>query len=229
MKKYFIALTLSFLMAHTALAQDISDKIRQVQGVDTVTEVASNRPGYRVFEVQFLQEEDHFTANSPTFRQKLVVWHKNENRPMVLQTSGYAIFGNSLAALATEFDANQIQVEHRFFANSTPASQNWSLDNIKQSAADFHKITENFKSIYAAKWVNTGRSKGGMTSLYHHYFYPDDLAATVAHVAPHSYSLEDQRYADFVANKIGGPENGTVCHTKCRATTRIRSKISRYV
>jgi hypothetical protein len=41
------------------------------------------------------------------------------------------------------------------------------------------------------KWVNTGASKGGMTSVYHRRFFPNDLDANVAYVAPLSYSQED--------------------------------------
>ncbi len=214
----------TFLLSATfssAQAQelDIKEALGQIEGL-AFEEISSGNPRYRIFEIQFQQPEDHNTAGSPTFPQRLVLWHLNEARPMVLQTSGYAIFSRSLSALAMEFDANQIQVEHRFFQGSTPASKNWALDNIAQSAADFHRITVAMKSIYKAKWVNTGRSKGGMTSVYHRKFYPNDLDATVAHVAPHSFSLEDERYADFVANNIGGEQN-IVCRENLLESQKI--------
>jgi hypothetical protein len=77
------------------------------------------------------------------------------------------------------------------------------LLNIKQSAGDYHAITMAFKSIYKGKWVNTGASKGGMTSIYFRRFYPNDLDATVAYVAPNSYGLADQRYPAFI-DQVGG-------------------------
>lgn len=186
---------------------NIVEQLAAIEGMTATEVIPSPNPRYRVFDLKFLQPEDHTNSESPKFSQKLVLWHRADDRPMVLQTSGYAIFSRGLSALASEFDANQVQVEHRFFEDSTPESKNWSLDNIEQSAADFHRITVALKSIYKAKWVNTGRSKGGMTSVYHRRFYPNDVDATVAHVAPHSFSVEDSRYADFVSDVIGGEQN----------------------
>jgi hypothetical protein len=224
--KFFSLTILSLIFVNQIHAQDISETLSHIKGL-TVKEVSpSPNPLYRVFELKYMQPEDHFTEGSPEFSQRLVLWHLKqvggETRPMVLQTSGYAIFSLALSALASEFNANQIQVEHRFFADSVPASKNWKLDNIQQSAADFHHIVEALKPVYAGKWVNTGRSKGGMTSLYHRYFYPDDLAATVAHVAPHSYSLGDETdaYAVRLADTIGGEANKV-----CRANLLESQKV----
>lgn len=199
---FFIAQFLN----HNAYA-NIVEKLSAIEGLTATEVLPSPNPSYRVFDIKFIQPEDHKNPDSAKFSQKLVLWHRAEAQPMVLQTSGYSIFSRGLSALASEFNANQIQVEHRFFSESVPESKNWSLDNIEQSAADFHRITVALKSIYTAKWVNTGRSKGGMTSVYHRRFYPNDVDATVAHVAPHSFSLSDSRYADFVEDKIGGEEN----------------------
>src|SRR5262249_51261516 len=55
---------------------------------------------------------------------------------------------------------------------------------------------------YPAAWISTGVSKGGMTSVYHRRFYPDDVDGTVAYVAPHSAGPDDQRYVDFM-NQVG--------------------------
>src|SRR5690606_22011178 len=41
--------------------------------------------------------------------------------------------------------------------------------------------------IYRGKWLTTGASKGGMTSLFHRRFFPDDVDGTVAYVAPFDY------------------------------------------
>ena len=43
-----------------------------------------------------------------------------------------------------------------------------------------------------------------MTSVYHRRFYPDDVDATVAYVAPISFGAPDDRYIDFLAN-VGTP------------------------
>ena len=201
-------------------AQDIIlEQLSRIEGL-RVEEKTSTRPGYRLFDMHYRQPADHRNPAGASFEQRLVLWHRDAARPMVLQTSGYSIFGMDLSSLAVNFRANQIQVEHRYFSGSLPENADWSLLNIEQSAADFHRITVAFKSIYQGRWTNTGRSKGGMTSVYHRYFYPDDVDATVAHVAPHSLQLDDERYVNFVANEIGGSD-----HESCRAKLLASQKI----
>ena len=179
----------------------IDDKVKCLPGVTVVS--SSSFGGDRKLVLQFEQPVDHKNLKSEKFKQKLVLIHIGEKRPMVLQTSGYEIFSERRSRLASEFDTNQIQVEHRFFAKSKPKKVDWSKLDIKQSADDFHAITVAFKNIYKKPWVNTGASKGGMTSVYHRYFYPDDLAGTVADVAPLSFARGDKRYIGFVRD-VGG-------------------------
>jgi hypothetical protein len=50
-----------------------------------------------------------------------------------------------------------------------------------------------------------------MTAVYHHRFYPGDVAGTVAYVAPESYAIPDLRYASFI-DSIGQAE----CHQAVR-------------
>jgi len=45
--------------------------------------------------------------------------------------------------------------------------------------------------------VNTGWSKGGQTSIFHRYFYPGDVDATVAYDAPLNFSLQEPRIDEF--------------------------------
>jgi len=79
-------------------------------------------------------------------------------------------------------------------------------------------IVTTFKKLYGQRWVATGASKGGMTSVYHRRFYPNDLDGTVADVAPLSFSLEDQRYPEFVDNVGGGR------YAECRAQLEVVQK-----
>jgi hypothetical protein len=95
-------------------------------------------------------------------------------------------------------EANQLEVEHRFFPPSSPNPPSWEHLSIAQSAADHHRIVESFKTLYAGKWVSTGHSKGGMAAVYHRFFYPADVDATVPYVAPSSHGTRDPRYVEFV-------------------------------
>jgi hypothetical protein len=81
-------------------------------------------------------------------------------------------------------------VEHRFFTPSRPSPADWSDLTIWQEASDEHRIVRALKSVYSGKWIQTGASKGGMTSVYHRRFYPNDIDGVVAYVAPND-SIND--------------------------------------
>ena len=87
-------------------------------------------------------------------------------------------------------------MEHRFFLPSRPEPADWSHLTIQQSAADFHRIVKAFKPIYTGRWVSTGGSKGGETVVFFRRFYPADVDATVAYVAPLA-RRDDERFPSF--------------------------------
>ena len=199
----------------------IAEKIKCIKSVQSIELIANKtlEAGIQQFEIMFSQPIDHSDPNSKLFSQKIVLLHRSESEPMVLQTSGYSIFGVRQTAIMSRYATNQIQVEHRFFATSTPSELDWKKLNIKQSAEDFHRITEEFKKIYTKSWVGTGASKGGMTSVFHRYFYPNDLDGTVADVAPLSFSTSDPRYIEFVEN-VGGDKYAS-CRLKLQNFQRM--------
>jgi hypothetical protein len=193
-------------------ATDIRQKLSCLRDVTFADEATDGST--QGFNLQFRQPIDHTRPELGTFQQRVVLLHKSEEEPMVLQTSGYSIFSVARTLISGVFDTNQIQVEHRFFSNSRPAILDWSKLDIKQSADDFHRITVALKKIYTKRWVNTGASKGGMTSIYHRYFYPNDLDGTVADVAPLSFSTNDERYITFI-DQVGG-EDFRECREKLK-------------
>lgn len=198
----------AFAAALTAISAraEVLDDLKTVEGVTDVRETTTSSDtadGLRRFTIRMDQPVDHSQPSSAHFSQKLVLFHRGYSEPTVLQTSGYKIFAEKMTRLASDFGANQIQVEHRYFDSSSPDPLDWSKLDIRQSAADFHNIVVRLKKLYTGHWVNTGASKGGMTSVFHRRFYPNDLDGTVADVAPLSFSLDDARYIDFV-NEVGG-------------------------
>ena len=119
---------------------------------------------------------------------------------MVLVTDGYTTpNGATQQELTAYLQVNQIRVEHRFFPPSAPTVPDWSKLTIAQSAQDLHAVVSSFKALYPGKWVSTGASKSGMTSVYFRYHFPDDVAATVPYVAPSSHGLSDARYVQFLS------------------------------
>lgn len=91
-----------------------------------------------------------------------------------------------------------IFVEYRYFLGSTPDPKDWQYLTAENSADDLHAITTTFKNIYSGKWIATGISKGGQTTLLYRTFYPDDVDISVAYVAPLCYAAEDGRHEPFL-------------------------------
>ena len=175
---------------------DILVRLQAIPGV-TVTEEPIDPP-YRFFHLAFEQPVDHADPGGATFIQRVNLLHRDLAAPMVLHTSGYYGYDFPFAAEPTALiDGNQINTEQRFFAPSRPDPADWSFLTIEQAAADHHRIVAALRPIYCGKWVSTGASKGGMTSVYHRRFYPSDVDATVAYVAPISFGAPDDRYHPF--------------------------------
>ncbi|MET0591794.1 MAG: S28 family serine protease [Polyangiaceae bacterium] len=193
-------------------ATDIRGKLLCIPGLTIATDTTSG--AFRRFTMTLDQPVDHTNPSGQKFKQRLTLLHRDEGAPVVLASSGYNISsgGGEVTELGTLFATNVIQVEHRYFPPSIPDPVDWKYLNIKQSAGDYHDITVAMKSIYKGKWINTGASKGGMTSIYFRRFYPNDLDATLAYVAPNSFGLDDQRYPEFI-RKVGGDT-----YAACRAS-----------
>ena len=201
---------------------DVSSKLTCIPGLKVESEVFSNVPsGYRRFNLTIEQPIDHRYPEGRKFGQRLILWHRDVSEPMILHTSGYKIFNEQLYLLASKWQTNQIQVTHRYFVGAEPneATWDWAKLDIIQSAADFHRIVASLKQIYAKNWVNNGASKGGMTSVFFRRFYPQDLAGTVADVAPLSFAPEDTRYVDFVDH--AGGDSLKECRQKLRDLQRV--------
>lgn len=181
------------------LPADIGDALRATAGISNVTEVSSPISGTRFFKFTLTQPVDHTVSGGATFGQLVTLLYRSKTAPVVLATTGYGISQNPGQGEPTRIlSANQITMEHRFFNTSTPSPADWSKLSIQQSAADEHAVVTTLKPIFSGKWVNTGGSKGGMTALFHRRFYPNDVDATLAYVAPINLATGDTRYIPFI-------------------------------
>ncbi len=188
------------------VGDEILDRLKAIPGL-TVTEVQSVVPGTRGFSLSLTQPVDHFDASKGTFQHRAVLTFRDTSKPMILYATGYNIpvrraFTTQIAEL---FAANNLLIEHRYFAGSTPQPTDWKYLNIRQAAFDQHRYVEALKPIFGSAWLNNGASKGGMTSVYHRRFFPNDVVATVADVAPQSYGRDDPRYQVFL-ERVGTKE-----------------------
>lgn len=186
---------------------DIADELAAIPGM-TVEERTSTVENYRFFVLQYEQPADHQNPTGATFKQRMTLLHKAYDLPVVVHNSGYNVSTRSSRSQVTAItDGNQLSMEHRFFLPSRPEPADWTKLTIAQAAADQHRIIQALKArIYKGdKFLTTGASKGGMTSLFHRRFYPDDVDATVAYVAPFDYPEDavqspTNRYFIFLEN-----------------------------
>ena len=160
----------------------------------------------KAYVLKFTQPVDHNNPDGPKFSQRVFLFHRDFSRPVIFVTegygAGYAIYPRAINELTEYLDGNQIVVEHRYFGESAPDPLDWQYLDIEQAAADHHRVVELFKGLYRARWLNTGISKGGQTTMYHRYFYPDDVDASVGYVCPLNFSIQDARIYDFM-QKVG--------------------------
>ncbi|MCA1194049.1 S28 family serine protease [Saccharopolyspora sp. 6V] len=181
-------------------ADELRGRLEAVPGL-TVLGERPTEPGFRLFDLTYAQPADHRDPAAGEFQQRLTLLHRDLARPTVLYTTGYNLPAQASRTEPTRLlDGNQVAMEHRFFTPSRPDQPDWTDLNIWQAATDEHRVIEALRAVYADRWVTTGASKGGMTAVYHRRFYPEDVDATIAYVAPNDVVNEHDRYDEFLAN-----------------------------
>ena len=123
-----------------------------------------------VYQLKVKQPIDHTNPSKGFFYQKVYLTHKGFDRPTVIITEGYDRDQNRIYELTELLNANQLDVEHRFFGESMPEPLDYQYLNLKQATADLHHIRQLFSNIYTKKWISTGISKGGATTIFYRYF-----------------------------------------------------------
>jgi hypothetical protein len=197
MKKLFILFTL-LLAFFPAFSQVSALEKKLFELPDVVFSSIEAPAGFEsAYELAVKQPIDHNDIKKGYFYQKVYLSHKGFEKPVVFSTEGYEqphIYRNELSSL---LDANQIEVEHRYFGESMPNSPDYKYLTVEQEAADLHHINQLLKEIYKGKWISTGISKGGQNSIYYRYFYPEDVDVTIPYVAPLNLALGDERIYKF--------------------------------
>lgn len=204
MKTIFRATAVVLFFSLNTNAQDIEKLLFELPDV-IFEKVDSRYDTAIVYELKVKQPIDHKDLSKGSFYQKVFLTHMGFDRPNVIVTEGYSCIRNRNYELTTLLRANQVQVEHRFFGESIPSPLNYNYLNLEQATADLHKINQLLRNIYPEKWVSTGISKGGATTIFYRYFYPNDVDACVPYVAPINWEFEEQRIYSFL-DTVGTPE-----------------------
>ena len=210
-KQSFVQLIGLFILAlQVTMAQaadlEVLKKLKALPGVTQVDTLSSKHYANKyVMYIDQLLDPEHPEAGS--FKQRVIVAHAGYDRPTVLVTEGYdanyAVNPNYKEELSKLLDANLVFVEYRFFGKSMPEPCNWDYLTVKNSLADLHRVNTTFRQLYTGKWVSTGISKGGQTTMFYRSYYPDDVDVSVPYVAPLNKSLEDGRHEIFLSDQVG--------------------------
>lgn len=183
----------------------LREKLDTLQGISDIESLSTEYyPEKYVMKFeQYLNPKDTAIGR---FHQRIVVCHQGFERPTVIVTEGYggkyALSPRYHEELSALLQANVVFVEHRYFLESAPTLKNWDYLTAENSAYDLHRVVQTFKQIYPEKWISTGISKGGQTTMLYRAFFPYDVDFSVAYVAPLCRGVEDGRHEPFL-RKVG--------------------------
>jgi uncharacterized protein (DUF1810 family) len=204
--KKTLTLVLVIFLAFQSFAQELKTYLEGIEEITNIKEISHATSFSEAYSFHFIQSLDHHQnadAVEDIFVQKVMIYYTNKTNPTVVNLEGYKIWGNYTGELTKLLNANQITIEHRFFGSSVPNKLDWSMLNVWQAATDQHKIIQALKPFFYGKFVSTGISKGGQTTIFHRYLYPEDVTASVPYVAPHNLEREDERIYTFL-DTVGG-------------------------
>lgn len=204
MKLLVAPISLVFLCTLSSAQSELEMKLFELP--DVIFKQIETPEGYTsAYELKIKQPIDHDNPSRGTFYQRVFLSHRSYDAPTAMITNGYGRPSNRLTEVAELCNANQIQIEHRYFLESSPDSLDYDYLNFKQVTADLHHINQLFKQIYAGKWISSGISKGGTTTIFYRYLYPEDVDISIPYVAPVNHSTEDPRIYDFF-DQVGSEE-----------------------
>ena len=162
-------------------------------------------PNTRTYIIYYNQPLKHSAPDGGRFHMRATLTVFNDADPVTainhVYCGGYALYKqwlvrpdslfvfDTLASdveIAHRYHANYINLEHRYFQYSAPEKCYNNLDDLRaeEAAADFHNLFDALKKVFKGKWVMSGTSKGGITTLLQHTFYPQDFDIFVPYCAP---------------------------------------------
>ena len=197
--RLLLSLVCCFLFSIQSFSQVISIEKKLYEMPDVIFKKIDTPEGFEsAFELMVKQPLDHNNPSLGNFYQRVFYSYRNIEAPAVIITEGYERPSNRIYELTNLVKGNQIQVEHRYFGKSVPDSLDYKYLTLENATADLHKINQLFRSIHDNDFISTGISKGGQTTIFYRYFYPNDVDVSVPYVAPLNTSLEDKRIYSFL-------------------------------
>lgn len=123
------------------------------------------------------QPIDYKNASKGTYEHRCKLHFKGFDKNVVVYTNGYAMEPECLPFydLAVEYDANQLDIEHRYFGESLPENfedLHMTYFDADQQAHNIHNIVSTLRKelFKKGKWLSTGTSKCGITTALQAYY-----------------------------------------------------------
>ena len=122
------------------------EQLEAIDGISdiTVEKTKNGTDAYHFFVDQLI---DHNDPGKGTFKQRVAMTYKGAGHTTVLYTEGYMMGSNGKnirwTDLYDQYDANTIEVEHRYFGESLPEpieNVNYTYLNCEQAAEDLHHV-----------------------------------------------------------------------------------------
>ncbi|MBT8316036.1 MAG: hypothetical protein HKP59_00260 [Lutibacter sp.] len=218
-KSVILFLSISALVAGCKVVQlepieilSFQQQLEQIFPDAEITKIEAKDHFTKAFQLVLNEPLDHKDSTAGFFKHFVYLTHSGLDKPTVLVTEGYNA-RPSTYELSKILQANQVQVEYRFFGKSRPDSIQWNYLKNDQAIEDYHQLVTKLKTLYKSKWISTGISKGGETVLIYKSKYPYDVDVAVPYVAPLIDGQEDPR---------------TEQHIKTIGTDECRAKIVEY-
>lgn len=211
--RFLKLMLLLFILPLQMLAAELGEAgklLATLPGVSDVETLKSTHfPEKYVFFIK--QQLDAKDASKGSFEQRVILCHRGFDRPTVLVTEGYnakyALREGYIEELSKLFDTNIITVEYRYFDKSMPSPCNWDYLTVENSLYDLHHVNQTLHAMYKGKWIATGISKGGQTTMFYRAYFPNDVDVSVPYVAPLNKGVEDGRHEKFLQEKVSTKEN----------------------
>ena len=166
----------------------------------------------------FTQDLNHDDEGGDSFQQKVCILFRGFDRPTIFVTEGYDWDGfRDAGDMGINLNANMIHVEHRNYGESyNQDNGHWEYQTIAQASADLHDVYLALKPLFKGKWMCSGTSKNGETSIAYAYYYPQDMSLAAAFCAPFVLGLNDERFGQYLFNEAGTEEERELMKTAIR-------------
>ena len=162
-----------------AYSNPVTEALKTVPNVSNVEVKYTQNRTDSLYYIYFVQPIDHFHPERGTYEQRAALHFKGWDQNVVVCTHGYNMPDAPgmirPTDLAKHLNANQLNIEHRYFGQSLPEpydEMRFTYFNAEQQAHDLHAIVSALKTTLfkTGKWASTGTSKDGITSALYAFF-----------------------------------------------------------